>query len=136
VPVHKVTPILNVSDIQASFEWFAKLGWNKVWDWGEPPDFGGIRAGRYDIFLCQDGQGGRGSAKNESRTRPPEKLDQTDDQGVWLFIDVDDADAVHARCIEHGLDVVIPPTDRRWGSREMLLRHPDGHNFRIAHGIG
>jgi hypothetical protein len=25
----EVTPILNVSDLQASFEWFAKLGWEK-----------------------------------------------------------------------------------------------------------
>jgi hypothetical protein len=33
----EVTPILNVSDLRASFEWFAKLGWEKGWDWC-PPD--------------------------------------------------------------------------------------------------
>jgi len=29
-----LTPILNVSDIQQSFDWFEKLGWKKSWDWG------------------------------------------------------------------------------------------------------
>src|ERR1041384_5309533 len=55
-----VTPILNVSNILESFEWFAKLGWEKGWDWGDPPSFGGICNGKYEIFLCQDGQGSRG----------------------------------------------------------------------------
>ncbi len=35
-----VTPILNVSDIAASFAWFEKWGWRKCWDWGTPPTFG------------------------------------------------------------------------------------------------
>ena len=58
--VEHVTPILNVSNIQESFGWFEKLGWKKDWHWGEPPTFGGVRAGKYDIFLCEGGQGGRG----------------------------------------------------------------------------
>jgi hypothetical protein len=32
-----LTPILNVSNMAESFAWFAKLGWTKGWDWGEPP---------------------------------------------------------------------------------------------------
>ena len=31
---HRLTPILNVSDMQESFAWFEKLGWKKSWDWG------------------------------------------------------------------------------------------------------
>ena len=27
-----LTPILNVSNIEESFAWFAKLGWEKAWD--------------------------------------------------------------------------------------------------------
>jgi hypothetical protein len=30
----RLTPILNVSDIQESFEWFEKLGWEKGWERG------------------------------------------------------------------------------------------------------
>jgi hypothetical protein len=32
-----ITPILNVSDMAASFAWFAKWGWGKLWNWGTPP---------------------------------------------------------------------------------------------------
>jgi hypothetical protein len=31
-----ITPILNVSDMAASFAWFGKWGWRKLWDWGTP----------------------------------------------------------------------------------------------------
>lgn len=33
----RLTPILNVTDIEKSFAWFEKLGWKKQWDWGDPP---------------------------------------------------------------------------------------------------
>src|SRR6267154_1184554 len=58
----RLTPILNVSNIQESFAWFEKLGWQKGWDWGSPPTFGGVCSGHCEIFLCQDGQGGRGKS--------------------------------------------------------------------------
>src|ERR1700680_4518716 len=35
--VNHITPVLNVSDIAASFAWFEKWGWKKLWDWGTPP---------------------------------------------------------------------------------------------------
>ena len=57
---HRLTPILNVSNIVESFAWFEKLGWKKGWDWGNPPTFGGVYSGESEIFLCEDGQGGRG----------------------------------------------------------------------------
>src|SRR5713226_8482110 len=43
-----VTPILNVSDIAASLAWFAKWGWEKLWDWGTPPTFGAVGSGEVD----------------------------------------------------------------------------------------
>src|SRR6476660_1336651 len=93
-----LTPILNVSDIQESFVWFEKLGWTKGWDWGTPPTFGGVCSGACEIFLCQDGQGGR--------ARPPLPTVQgfdgesAENQGVWMSLWVEDVDAVHQHCIE------------------------------------
>ena len=66
-----LNPILNVSDIQESFAWFERLGWKKGWEWGEPPAFGGVCSGECEIFLCQDGQGGRGRG-NIERTFGPD----------------------------------------------------------------
>ena len=59
---HQLTPILNVSDLAASFDWFAKLGWPKGWEWcppGERPSFGAVTSGGIEIHLCLNGQGGR-----------------------------------------------------------------------------
>jgi catechol 2,3-dioxygenase-like lactoylglutathione lyase family enzyme len=116
VIAHGVTPIVNVSDLTASFAWFDLLGWRKLWDHGDPPSFGAVGSGHSEIFLCLDAQGGRG------------------DSGVWISVWVDDVDEVHRTCLAHGLDVTWPPTDEPWGVREMHVRHPDGHTFRISRG--
>lgn len=54
---HGVTPILNVSDFAASIDWFERLGWRKLWEWGDPPGFGAVASGNVEIFLCHDGHG-------------------------------------------------------------------------------
>jgi len=129
----KLTPILNVSDIQQSFAWFEKFGWKKAWDWGSPPSFGGVCAGDCEIFLCENGQGGRGKSAVKMTFGP--EGDETADKGVWMSIWVDDVDAIHQRCVQQGLEITWPPTDMAWNVREMHVRHPDGHVFRVSQGI-
>lgn len=132
--VQCITPILNVSDMAASFAWFEKWGWKKLWDWGKPPSFGAVGCGKSEIFLCLDGQGGRGRGKNKTTFGP--EGDQESDQGVWMSVFVDDVDAVHRGCVAAGIEVTFPPTDEPWGVREMHVRHPDGHVFRVGTGTG
>jgi catechol 2,3-dioxygenase-like lactoylglutathione lyase family enzyme len=114
MPIKSITPILNVSDIHASIAWFEKLGWQKGFEWGDPPSFGGVCSGDFSIFLCLDGQGGR------------------DKDGSWMSIWVDDVDTIHRHCVDQGIEVTMPPTDEPWGVREMHVRHPDGHVLRIG----
>src|SRR5690606_28244541 len=45
VQAHGLTLILNVSNLEESFAWFGKLGWTKLWEWGDPPDFGAVGSG-------------------------------------------------------------------------------------------
>jgi catechol 2,3-dioxygenase-like lactoylglutathione lyase family enzyme len=126
----RITPILNVSDMAESFAWFERLGWQKGWDWGTPPTFGGVCSGDCEIFLCLGGQGGRGR-----RPLAPLASDhgsQPEQQGTWMSLWVDDVDAVHRHCLARGIEVILPPTDEPWGVREMHVRHPDGHVFRIG----
>ena len=52
-----VTPILNVTSLRDSFEWFERLGWKKHWEHGDPPTFGAVISGHAEIFLCQGCQG-------------------------------------------------------------------------------
>jgi hypothetical protein len=77
--VKAITPILNVSDMEDSFEWFIKLGWSKNWEWGKPISFGCVGSGESEIFLCLNGQGGRG--KGENTTTFIEKGDDAKDKG-------------------------------------------------------
>src|SRR5215470_11649127 len=106
----RLTPILNVADIQQSFAWFEKLGWKKGWDWGSPPTFGGVCSGNFEIFLCQGAQGGRG--KSALTTTKDHGEDQ--DKGVWMSIWVDDVDTIHRHCLDQGIEVTMPPTDEPW----------------------
>lgn len=128
-----LTPILNVSNMEQSFSWFATLGWKKLWEWGDPPGFGAVGSGECEIFLCLDGQGGRGRG-NTLMTFGPDG-DESDDRGTWMSIWVDDVDAVHRECLAEGLDITWPPTDMPWNVREMHVRHPDGHVFRVSRGL-
>jgi len=130
---HALTPILNVSDIEESFAWFARFGWNKGFVWGEPPSFGSVCSGNCEIFLCRGAQGSRGKGSNTS-TFGDEDDGETADRGVWMSLWVDDVDAVHRHCVEQGIEIMFPPTDMSWGVREMHVRHPDGHIFRVSRG--
>jgi catechol 2,3-dioxygenase-like lactoylglutathione lyase family enzyme len=126
-------PILNVSNMAESLAWFDKLGWKESWHWGEPPGFAAVHAGECEIFLCLNGQGGRGRSSS-TRTFGPNAEDGAD-LGSWMSIWVDDVDAVHRHCLAQRIEVTYPPTDMEWNVREMHVRHPDGHVFRISQGF-
>ena len=127
-----LTPILNVSDLTASFAWFQKLGWEKKWDWGEPASFGAVAYGECEIFLCLNSQGGQGKGQNTQTFGP--NGSETQDQGCWMSVWVNDVDEAHTLALAQGIEVVFPPTDMPWGVRECHLRHPDGYVFRVTRG--
>lgn len=129
--VERLTPILNVSDIQASFAWFEKLGWMKGWDWGDPPTFGGVCSGKSEIFLCQGGQGSRGGPL-------PRHVESDDTGGVWMtwwVASPREVDAAYELALKQGLTVLRQPRDEPWNVREFHLMHPDGHTFRVSAGL-
>ena len=128
-----LTPILNVSDMAASLAWFEKWGWKKLWDWGTPATFGAVGFGSCEIFLCHGAQGGTGKGTNTTTFQ--NDGDEASDKGAWMSVWVDNVDDFHKQCIAAALDVTFPPTDMPWRVREMHLRHPDGHVFRVSRGL-
>ncbi|MFE7132929.1 VOC family protein [Streptomyces sp. NPDC057638] len=44
-----------------------------------------------------------------------------------VYVRVDDVDAHHRRAVEHGVEVVAPPTDQEYGARDYLARDREGH---------
>ena len=120
--LNNLTPILNVSDVPASLAWFEALGWERgfVWDddvgmHSNAPTFASIQAGDdAEIFLCSGGQGARPVWTS------------------WFLSSRDELEAAHARAVELGYEISMPPTDESWGMCEFHLRHPDGHTFRVS----
>ena len=119
-----ITPILNVSDVEASLAWFGKLGWRTCWSWSAdgkgPATFASVGAGECEIFLCLNGQGGRGKGADTS-TSGAKGQDDTVDKGVWMSVWVEDVDAVHAAGGEGGVDEELGAVLRS-GAGENLKR--------------
>ena len=106
--VEGITPILNVSNIHESFAWFEKLGWERRWEWGERPDFGSVGSGKYEIFLCRDGQGSRGG--------PMPTFSGDENTGsvwmTWWVSSPAEVDAIHSLALENGMIVTGHPPMR------------------------
>ena len=43
-----------------------------------------------------------------------------------ISVGVDDVDAVHAKAVEQGFQIVYPLRDEEWGVRRFMLREPSG----------
>jgi uncharacterized glyoxalase superfamily protein PhnB len=49
-----------------------------------------------------------------------------------VYFIVEDVDALHRAFSAANVPIEQPPHDTGWGSREMLLRDPDGNRLRFA----
>ena len=116
--IRGITPILNVSDVPASVLWFEKLGWRRSFTHND--------AGMIANAALSNAHGPAGFAGLCA--------DPDSDQfgGVWMSWWIPDADAAHAECVAAGVEIVRPPVNEPWGVREFLIRHPDGHIFRVS----
>ncbi|RMB81939.1 VOC family protein [Streptomyces shenzhenensis] len=44
-----------------------------------------------------------------------------------VYIVVDDVDAHHQRAVDHGAEILLPPTDQDYGSRDYTARDAEGN---------
>ena len=44
-----------------------------------------------------------------------------------VYVVVDDVDAHHRRAVEHGAEILMPPTDQDYGSRDYMARDIEGN---------
>lgn len=52
--------------------------------------------------------------------------DATASEHPDVSVEVEDVDAVHAKAVERGLEIVHPLTDEPWGVRRFFVRDPNG----------
>jgi catechol 2,3-dioxygenase-like lactoylglutathione lyase family enzyme len=104
-----VTPILRVSNLEASFRYYEEaLGFTRQWEDG---GFGCVQRGQASLMLCEGGQGHLGG---------------------WVWIGVSDAGALHEELAGRGATIRHPPTNYPWGSREVHISDPDGNVLRFG----
>lgn len=46
---------------------------------------------------------------------------------VGVYVVVDEVDEHHARAVEHGVEILMPPTDQDYGSRDYMARDAEGN---------
>jgi uncharacterized glyoxalase superfamily protein PhnB len=108
-----VVPILSVTDIRASIDYYVhKLGFERKWEWGDPPDFACVARDEVELFLSLGAQ----------RVAT----------GSWISIFVQDVDALYEDYKKRGAIIRQPPTEYPWGMREMNVEDLDGHRFRLG----
>jgi len=104
-------PVFNVKDLRASFDYYVdKLGFEKKWDYGDPPTFGCVGRDEVEIFLSQEGG----------------------DTPSILSIFVQDVDALYEDYRRRGAIIRRPPTNYPWGVRRMDVADPDGHSLNMS----
>ena len=103
-----VTPILRVRDIPSSLEYYVGTLGFKV-DWQGPYFASGAR-GKCHIFLSQGDQG---------------------HSGGWVWIGVEDADALSEEYWRAGAKIRHPPTNYSW-AYEMQVEDIDGNVLRLG----
>ena len=54
-------------------------------------------------------------------------IDGPKTSGQAVYIAVDDTDALHDRARDAGAEIVMPPTDTDYGSRDFVCRDPEGY---------
>jgi uncharacterized glyoxalase superfamily protein PhnB len=74
-----------------------------------------------------------GSAKDDEhglRFKSPSELGGVETSSAYVV--VPDADAVHARAVAAGAEIVRPLQNTDYGSREFAVRDPEGHTWSLG----
>ena len=108
--VENVTPILYVTDMAKSLEFYVNtLGFKKA-DWGDD-NFTSVNRDNTGLYLCKGGQGLA---------------------GTWVWIGFDgDIFALHQKLKSKGVSIKLPPTNFSH-AYEMQVLDPDGHVLRFG----
>ena len=108
-----VTPVLRVSSVEASLDYYTRaLGFrvNFLYPDSQAPDFASISRGHCCLFLCAGDQGNPGS---------------------WVWIDGVDVEKVYEEFRTSGAKIRNPPTNYEW-ALEMQVEDFDGNVLRIG----
>ena len=108
-PLSPAVPIFRVEDLDASLAYYIdRLGFQLQW---RTNPLASVGRDRTSIMLSEGDQG---------------------HAGTWVWIAVNDVDALYAEFESRGALLRHPPTNYPWGSRECQVTDPDGHVLRFG----
>lgn len=117
---HRSMPVLEVSDVVASADWYARILDMKPGPfWGEPPCF--CIVGRDGITIALD------------QSREGSRAPQNQYWAAYLY--VANVDGLARDLTEKGIEIVRGPEDQPYGCREIDIRDPDGHILAIGQDL-
>jgi predicted enzyme related to lactoylglutathione lyase len=106
--IENVTPILRADDLAATKRYYLDVLGFAV-NWEVPYMLSVVRDG-HPLMICDGHQGQR---------------------GMWLWIGVEDVDALYAEFVAKGALIRDPPNSFEWGY-EFQVEDPNGHVLRFA----
>ena len=116
---------LVVENPRASCDFYTKhLGFIPVFD---SPDYVHLCHTRNSVELALMRSGECSQMKEFEKS--------TVGSGMWLGLDVTNADTEYDWLKQKGVEIVQPPTDQPWGERTFVVRDPDGVLVYLAHKI-
>lgn len=108
-------PILAVPDVATAVQYYRDvLGFNEIWQWGEPPVHGGARRDEIGFQF----------------TRNPEVTAAT--QGQEFYITVQNVAVLAQQHAEQGAEIIEALQNRPWGMREYIVRDLYGYRLRFG----
>lgn len=119
----RLAPVLMVDAIEPCLSfWVDRLGFNKVVEVPHEGRLGFVSLEKDGIQIMYQ------SRDSVAADIPP--IAKSPMKGTFLFIEVDDLDAVQKAL--GGVDLVVPRRKTFYGSEELILREPAGNHITFA----
>ena len=115
-------PVIGTSDVAGTISYFEQtLGFKQQFIWGEPPVYAGVKAGNALLYICLDHD--LATAIRERKLTPD------------IFLWVTDIDSVYDRHRANRADITEGLSARPWGTRQYVVREPNGYCLKIAESL-
>jgi uncharacterized glyoxalase superfamily protein PhnB len=107
-----VFPTIIVGDVVETVDFYHdKLAFDVDFIWGEPPEHAGVSLGTVSVHF--------------SKGNPSP-------DGFWIYLIVDDVDALYDRYQSNGVEVEGKPESYPWGMREFSMKDLNGCRLRFG----
>ena len=133
---HDAAPILVVTDMQRSLQYYVELlGFTRAWECGSPVTQTAVARDQVEIILVQrDCRGGGGQAVDLEAEGDPRQVDPERGSQGAVYIAVDQIDALY-QLFSLRLKIHSPLVRRDYGMREFEVLDPDGNQLVFAEQV-